>query len=372
MASYSLSDLFGYVSLTGIVNANVPDLPKPLPDGFYDAAVKKVEGNTGMYTRLVNNRTVSKLVNYGAEPLPRNMVPLGQFPATCFSTAEQMTISPMDYLALRGMNSYDLQNRGAEIIKFQVDNFRRYTDNLRNTIDVLALSRGKVHYNGDTGELLPTSSGATVTADFQIPAAQVGATIATFTGVSGAWSSASTNIPLQITKLKMMAERAHGYVPEIVLYGKNVPSQLALNDYLIEYAAREPQGFRPNWLKEGDLQPTYRYLSMLWYPAYNAFWKDSDGVDREAIDDNAIIFLPKPSTQWWERFEGVQLVPTNYNPQQGADLSGLNMEVKKVYGRGMFGRQNPNTLVPTITMVAFDNQTPVIKVPDAVYSLLSA
>lgn len=365
MASKSLRDILGYVSLTGLVNANVPDLPTPLPSAFR-SAVKKVEGNTGRYTRLVNARTVARLNKYGAAALPVNMQPIGEFDVKCLSQFESITLDPWTLLALRNFTNYDLQDRAKDLVAFQAAEFRRRSDHLRNTVDMIALSRGKIWYDVD-GNLLPSSSGAAVTADFQIPAAQVGATIATFTGVTGSWHTVSTNIPTQLLEMKRKSQRAHGYESEIILYGKNVPALLSKNDYMQPYLARQETNFRPQWLKDGDIQPSYKMLGYNWYPAYQAFWNDQNGTAQEIVDDNAIIFLPAPAQTWWEHMEGQQLVPTNFNPVQ-TDLSGVNNDYKMVHGRGMYAVQGiqPNV---SITMYGFDNFTPVIKVPEVVYSL---
>jgi hypothetical protein len=273
-----------------------------------------------------------------------------------------------------------------------VAEFRRRSDHLRNTIDMLALSKGSIWADAD-GNLLSSSAGAVTTSTFQIPSGNLGVGlyqyINTFnTGVSGytaytsGWtggtvsggvttqgSTTTANIPRQLLQMKTISQRQTGYESQIILYGKNVPDILSKNDYMQPYLAREGKNFRPQWLKDGDIQPTYDMLGYQWFPAYQSFWNDQNGVAREIVADDAIIFLPAPSQTWWEHMEGEQAVPTNFNPVQ-TDLSGVNSDFKMVHGRGMYALQSLSQGRLGLTMYGFDNFSPVIKVPEVVYSLL--
>lgn len=384
----SLRDILGYVSLTGSVNANVPDLPNPLPAAFR-STVKKVAGNTGRYTRLANARTVARLNIYNAGAKPVNMQPVGEFDVKCFSQFEEISLDPTTMFALRNFNDYDLQDRAKDLVAFQVAEFRRRSDHLRNTIDLLALSKGNIWADAD-GNLLNTSSGAVTTSNFQIPSGNLGVGlyqyINTFYGNSAystGWtggtvsggvttpgSTTTANIPRQLLQMKLISQRQTGHESQIILYGRNVPDIISKNDYMQPYLARARDNFRPQWLKDGDIQPTYDMLGYQWFPAYQSFWKDQNGVNQEIVADDALIFLPAPSPTWWEHMEGQQAVPTNFNPVQ-TDLSGVNSDFKMVSGRGMYALQTLMQGRLGLTMYGFDNFTPVIKVPEVVYSLLA-
>lgn len=384
----SLKDILGYVSLTGAVNATVPELPNPLPSAFR-SAVKKVVGNTGRYTRLANARTVARFNEYGAGAKPVNMQPVGQFDVKCFSQFEEMFLDPLTVQALRQFDNYDLQERAKDLVAFEVAEFRRRSDHWRNVIDMLALVKGSIYADVD-GNLLPSSNGAYTTSTFQIPSGNLGVGlyqyINTFNGNSAystGWtggtvsggvttpgSTTTANIPRQLLQMKTISQRQHGYECEIILYGKNIPDIISKNDYMQPYLARARDNFRPQWLKDGDIQPTYDMLGYKWFPIYQGFWKDQNGATQEIVPDDALVFLPAPSSAWWEHMEGEQNVPTNFNPVQ-TDLSGINNDFKKVHGRGMFALQQLNQGRLALAMYAFDNWTPVIKVPEVVYSLLA-
>lgn len=384
----SLKDILGYVSLTGSVNATVPDLPNPLPESFR-SNVKKVVGNTGRYTRLAPARTPARLNIYNAGAKPVNMQSIGEFDVKCFSQFEEVTLDPTTMFALRNFDNYDLQDRAKDLVAYQVAEFRRRSDHLRNTIDMLALSKGSIWSDAD-GNLLSSSSGAVTTSTFGIPSGNLGVGlyqyINTFNGNSAystGWtggtvsggvttqgSTTTANIPRQLLQMKTISTRQTGYESQIILYGKNIPDILSKNDYMQPYLAREESNFRPSWLKEGDIQPTYSMLGYKWFPAYQSFWNDQNGVAREIVSDDALIFLPAPSQTWWEHMEGQQAVPTNFNPVQ-TDLSGVNSDFKLIHGRGMYALQQLAQGRLGLTMYGFDNFSPVIKVPEVVYSLLA-
>jgi len=372
MADKSLQDILGYLSLTGSIQANVPDLPRVLPDGFYKGK-KNVERDAGRYTRFTSNRTTSRTTVYGAPATTTNLLGVGEKDVKLIHSYESISMDPLILQALRNYTNYDLQSRGKDEVARQVAEFRRRFRNLRNTVMTSAVTTGKVYTDKD-GNLLSSSSGAVVTVDFGVPAGQAGdATIATYlaaqgSGPSGNWTSNTTDIPTQLLSMKQLAQFQHGYEPEIIIYGKNIPGYLAHNDYMQPYLAREPEGFRPNWVTDGDIAPTYDLFGYRWYSGMRAFWKDQNGVTRQIIGDNAIIFLPGPSSDWWENLEGSFLVPKTFQPL--GDLSAANDSFDQVYGQFAYALATGNP--PGIQMYMGDTFLPVIKIPEVVYSLTAA
>jgi hypothetical protein len=360
----SVRDLLGWTSLCGIIKATTDGIPFVLPEGFRKSVGKTI-GDTGRYTETRGTRTVARLNQYGAGSKQTAKKQIAIRDVKLLHSLESIQLDPLVLQALRNYDNYDLQDRGKDEVIRQVDGFKTRFDNLRTATSTLALAKGHIWTDSD-GNVLPSSSGAVNDFSYNIPAANVG-TIATVTGVPGDMADPATNIPKQFRALKQLAIQTSGYRLGCCLYGRNIPEMITDNTYIKDYAAREPVR-REAYLKEGDLTPEYTIEGIKFYPGYEAFFEDKNGVNQKIVDDNALIFFPDPNPDWWDILEGTYEVPTTMNPF--ADGIAAREALKQVYGKFSYAMYGYDPV--GINMYSGDTFFPCIKVPAAVFQLTSS
>ncbi len=360
----AVRDLLGWTSLCGIIKATTDGIPFVLPDGFRKSVGKTI-GDTGRYTEVRGTRTVARLNQYGAGSKQTAKKQIAVREVKLFHSYESIQLDPLVLQALRNYDDYDLQERGKDEVIRQVEGFKTRFDNLRTAASTMALAKGYIWTDAD-GNLLPTSSGAVNTFTYNIPSTNVG-TMAAISGVSGDMADPATNVPKQVRAIKQLASRISGYKLGGCLYGRNIPEMFMNNSYIKDYAAREPVR-REAYLKEGDLTPEYTIEGIKFYPGYEAFFEDKNGVNQGIIDDNALIFFPDPDPNWWDILEGTYEVPTTMNPQ--TDGVAAREALKQVYGKFNYAMYNYDPV--GINMYSGDTFFPCIKVPAAIFQLTSS
>ncbi len=377
MASESLQDLLGYVTLTGLIQTNVPTLPRVLPAAFYSGTPVKVEGDAGRYTLTTANRTTAKLNRKGAPARPRDLIGVGQRDVKLLSASEFIEMPAIILEALRNPTSYDLQDRGKWEVLRQVKQAKMYPENLRNIAALRAMVKGVIYADVD-GNLLNSSANADTTVDFKIPAAQGGGganvTISDYlagqttygTFPVGNWNVTSTDILGQLLSMKQVAQAQHGYEPMNILYGRNIPGYLANNDTTQYFAAHQAGQFTKNYLGTADLKPDYEFGGFNWFNGMNGFQNDQNGTYMKIVGDDDIVFFPNADESWWEWQEGTNDVPTNLQPIQG-DLAAAMSNYKKVYGTWAYSIVQHNPV--RMEMFYGDTFLPIIKNPQVVYTL---
>lgn len=373
MASESLQDLLGYVTLTGLIQTNVPTLPRVLPAAFYSGTPIKVEGDAGRYTLTTANRTTAKLNRHRAPARPRDLIGVGQRDVKLLSASEFIEMPTIILEALRNPTNYDMQDRGRWEVLRQVKQAKQYPENLRNIAALRAIVKGVIYADVD-GNIQSTSSNADTTVDFKIPAAQQNVTISDYlasqttygTFPTGNWNVTSTDIMGQLLSMVQIAQAQHGYVPMNILYGRNIPGYLATNDTTQYFAARQAGGFAASYLGTADLKPDMEFGGFKWFNGMNGFQNDQNGTYMKIVGDDDIIFFPDYDESWWEWQEGTNDVPTSLQPVQG-DLAAAMANYKKVYGTWAYSivQHNP------VRMDFFYGDTflPIIKNPQVVYQL---
>lgn len=367
MATIALRDMMSYLSLCGMIQTNVPTLPRRLPEKFYKTTGIKVEGDACRYTRFTSARQPMKITQYYAPSVARDLRPLGQFDVKLFHGHENITFDAVTLEAMRNFTDYNLQEKGKEFVMKQMNECKYYIENAEDLTALFVLCKGKL-WRDSAGNMLPSSSGATYTHDFGVNQTTNVGTIAAITGVPGSWMSPATQIPLQLETLRIKAQQAHGYIPEIVLYGKNVPTMLAQNDFVQPFLSRDGTR-RESWLKGKFPEPAYNLFGYEWYPISDAGFNDAaTGTYQLPIDDNAIVFCPQPDDSWWDKAEGSYAVPTNINIM--SDLESSLGAWEKVYGRFAYSKLMDD---PVRMIGHYGNTwTYIMKNPDVVWQLTAA
>lgn len=362
MASVSLRDVIGQVSLTAMVNATVPDLPRRLPAPFYGGTREKVEGNFFQYHIFTPARQLAVLTDYYAPSVNRQLRPIGVRQAMMFSTAMNIAFRGEILEALRNFEDYGWQEKGKRYVALQMADFRRDFDHMEDALALLILVTGVV-YRTQTGEILPNSSGAAFTQQFGATGSLNNGTIAALTGVGGAWNSPTTNIWLQLETLRINAQAQHGYIPKIILYGKNIPTYISGNDSMQPYLSRNAE-FRDEWVKKGFIRPTHDLGGYLWFPISDAGFKNLSGTTYQFVAGNdAVIVMPEPDESWWGWAEGSQLVPTTIDIVSGID--NILGATSKVYGRWAYSKLTDDPI--SLKAISGHNVTPFIRIPEVVY-----
>lgn len=361
MATVSLRDIIGQVSLTSMVNATVPDLPRRLPPAFYSGTREKVEGNMFQYTIFTPGRQNAILTDYYAPSVARNLRPIGQRQCMLFSSNMNMKMEGQMLEALRNFEDYGWQEKGKRFVALQIADYRRDYDHLEDSCALLILTKGVV-YRTAAGEILPSSSGSVITAQFGSTASTNVGTIAALTSVLGAWNSPTTNIWLQLETMRINAQGQHGYIPKIILYGKNIPAYIAQNDTMQPYLSRM-EGFREDYVKTGHISPTYNLCGYHWFPISDAGFKNSSGTYVFPVGNDDIVFCPDPDDSWWGWAEGSQMIPSTIDVSSDFDSAMSNLI--KVYGRFSYSRLNYDPV--SLVLYAGHNVTPFIRIPEVVY-----
>jgi hypothetical protein len=351
----SLEDLIGYVSLTGLIQAQL-QLPDVLPPAF-DSFKQEVLGDAGRYTQVKVSRRTLPLSQYGAPAGRENLQEIALRDIKLHHTFRELHIDPLTFQKLRNFTDYNVQNMGMQEVTRQVYNFRLKAENTRRTIKFQTLTKGKVYVDGN-GNILPSASGAQSTYDFGMSANNQGQGNGI---IAEPWDSQTADIPLHIRNLKQQAVQRTGYPLRYAIYGKNIPSYLTVNAFVQDYLSRSPNR-NEEWLASAELPSGL--FGLTWVPGYEQFYEDATGTNRTILGDDEVVFCPEPSSEWWERIEGSYAVPTSLNIFN--DASAYD-NFKQVYG--MFGYSHLNHNPPGASMFVGDTFAYVLKVPDAVYQL---
>jgi hypothetical protein len=351
----SLQQVLGYVEISGRIQATASGIPQPLPPAFLKPT-RGVIGNKARYTRYTGERRVAKLNKYGAPARRTNLRDVGEVDVRLLHSFDEQPMDAATMKYLRSPVSYEF-DQGEQEVARQDREFAMKQVNLRVAATLQVLRVGKIYWDAD-GNLLPSSSGAVETHDFQLAANnkdQLNGIIAQ------SWALTSTDIPLHLRNLKKRARRLTGLPLRYAIYGENIPTYLSQNDYVLDYLARNPD-MNQRWLASAEIPDGL--FGFTWVPAYEAFYEDDAGTNQDLWSGDAVVFTPEVDETWWEFLEGTFPVPTTLNVQ--ADAEAAIKSFKDV--RGMFGYATVGYNPPSITTYRGDTFLPTLKVPDAVFS----
>lgn len=357
---YAIQDVIGYVPLMRTIREQVNGLPKVLPDGFYNVT-DTTTGNIASYTKIPGERTLSKRVEYGAPSIRRDQNDIASQPVTLVHTFEHITFSPSVLMNLRAYDDYRRQDMGRQEIARQTLMESTRIQNLRTAAITLALSKGQLWFDKD-GNVLPSSSGATLTVNFNVPSGNQNQLDVFGTGaiINASWATATTDIPGHIRKIKKAAIKLTGYPLRYAFYGEDVPGYMTTNNFVKDYLARNPTR-QDAFLASADLPDGL--FGLTWVPVYTSFWIDSSAAFQDSFQSDNVIFTPEPSPDWWGMIEGTYPVPTTLNVAGEGAAAADN--VKEV--QGMFGYGQVISDPVGIKCMYGDNFLPVIKNGKAVF-----
>ena len=345
-------------NLVGLIQGVLAGVPDDLlPPGFWAGGgnVKQVDGNIATYFKVEGTRQTARLVHYGAPSVKRSLAGVTEVPVKLLHSFEHQPHTPATMMNLMAEDSEAKQRMGQQTIARQVGDFARLFANLRLSAVYSVLTKGAIYFDGD-GNLLPSSSGAVVTVDYQVPANNQNQLN---TLISAGWSTAGTNIPSDVMNIKAAARQTTGYPLKYAFFGSDIPTWLAGNDYIKEFIFNSQR--LTEQIATGNVPDGL--MGLTWRPLNEAFFNDSDGTNQTWASSDAVIFTPEPSPEWWEWLEGTYPVPQNLQISSDASsaLSGLAPVA------GGFSYAELTTDPPGIKHMAGDTMLPLLKVPAAIF-----
>lgn len=358
-AGYALEQILGYVPLLEAIETVKKGIPDPLPPGF-SSTTGRVLGNTARYVVCTGTRQTARLSQYGAPAVKRAQRNIGSQDVVLMHSFEEITFNPIVLQQLRNYENYDVQQMGKEEVARQIGNFTELFVNLRRAATMLMLHNGSLWFDGN-GNLLPTSSGAVET----LTANRSANNEAQLNGlITAPWNLNSTDIPKDLRSLKLRSAEDTGFQLKYALYGKNIPSYMTQNDYVIDYLSRN-NTWNNKWNESAEIPDGL--FGFTWVPMYTSFFDDSTETHQTIWNDDTVVFCPEVDKRWWEVIEGSYPVPTTINVQTDAEAA-LN-SLKEVYG--MFGYSTVQTNPVSIATFMGDTFFPALKNPTVTYKAVT-
>lgn len=365
--SKSLQDILGWVAITKAVNAIKDGVPNPFPAWMFTVGAEdKVIGDSVKFNRTYGTRKTARVVKYGAPPRHRELQDEDLVEVKMISFGEERQFRPYELQVLREYESTQNGDMAKRLVANNIKTLATMFGNSRIVAVATTLNKGNIYVDSD-GNLLPSSSGAAVTISQQISSNNIGTIVAADStnifGATGAgsWANNATDIPLQLRRLKESAGQAHWYEPRIALYGKNIPSYIQQNNFVLDYMARTP-GLQGTNLKDNTIPDLFGFT---WIPAWMASYTKDDGTKTSLWNADGITFMPDQSDAGavWSMFEGSNLVPRNLNLIASYE-SALN-DLEMVWGSYGYGQLTHKPV--SMCVVMGDTFLPAVKLPDTVY-----
>lgn len=359
MADYAIEQILGHAPLTTTLRTTVSGVHSPWPEELFKVDSKnRVMADRAKYVRIKGERRPAKRTYYGAPSVPRALRPIEDAAVILLHFFEHFTVGLHMLQKLRAFEQY-IQDEGRDFLRYQFEEQAHRIANTRIVAVGSVLRHGKI-YIGEGGDLLPTSSGAAETIDFNVPAThkdQINGII------SAPWNLHSTDIPLHIRNINQFSRQETGMEIKTAFYGVNIPTYFTQNDHVQAYLSRDGNlGMRDKWLSTGEL-PDGLFGIEKWVPAYHAYFlSDDEATVHEVWEDDLVTFIPslqQPDKMgnWWSMFEGSFAVPKSYQIVQSPEAVLNNFDI--VYGMGSFGIPVP--VPPSANVHVFDTFLPALR-----------
>jgi len=356
----TIEQVLGYVNLTGTIQVTTTGIPDPLPQAFHNIK-RGTLADIGRYTRVTGTRTTSQTSLYGSPSRRYNLKDVGVLDVKLLHSFEHIVIDAKTFAYLRSKDSYQVDQAKEEVGR-QINEFGQRFDNLRIAAAMLMLSQGNLYFDSlEGGNLLASSSNALLTLSAGVPAGNQ-----TQLNVFGSgnildlgWQNPAADIRTHVNKVKQAALQLTGYPIRHAFYGLSVPTNLAQNDHVLDYLARNPAG-NNEYVTDGEVS---RLFGIQWHPMYEGFFTDQNATNQTIWDPNLVVFTPEPNAGWWQLLEGTYDIPTNINVQSEGVAAFDSL--KRVQGK--FGYSLARFDPPGATSFFGDTFLYILKNPSAVF-----
>jgi hypothetical protein len=361
----TLHDVFATVNMLSVIEAVKNGVPNPFDPAFLTTTAP-VEGDYGLYTKVEGTRKLAQTVQFGSKSIRARQQGVSDVPVKLIHTFMNQNFKQAVMLNLLSPDG-SRQRMGEQEVGRQTGLLKTQFSNLRITALASGLALGHIYFDAD-GNLLSSSTGATVDVDYGIPAGNKNQLNVFGEGniIAADWDTAGTSIVTQVAELKSAAIKLTGYPLDTAYYGSNIAGYLLDNDDLVNWAARVP-GLNQT-LATGVIPDGLLGINK-WRPAQDHVFADADGDLQTIWDDDGITFIPAVSADWYEMLEGTFPIPTGIGAITAEAMQQLTSSIMEA--RGMFTYASIAGVDPVaITQYAGDTMLPVIKVPKAVFQAI--
>jgi hypothetical protein len=352
----SIDEILNYVPLTEPVKTVQPDLPRVLPDEFYNTT-KDVLGDRFRRILFTANRQPSVVAPYGSPPRQVQKTAIGSQEVVMLHSIEEISAGPEVLKLFHDYDGYGVQLNAIDELNRQAEDFGTRQANLELAAIHSAWANGKIWFDAN-GNILPTSAGADIEYDLRVPSGNRFA-------FAASWADPAQDIPTMVNNFMTTGIKGKGRKPKYAIYGKGVAGYLARNTAFQAYLARN-NTFRDRYVMSGQIAEGV--LDLVWIPAQNAHFVDSTNTAQEQFPADQITFAPDLKGIY-EVKRGSFPVPKEFGSlKQGANFGDIIKEImdNPVYGRFRYayGQAHP---IPKINMVQGNTFAPDFLVPDDVY-----
>ena len=351
--------------ILGVVDRVLGGLPSfHMPSGLLGGVTSRaVRDNVGRIIRSTGTQQTAKQGARGSASRSRTIDGVSDRPQVLIHSFENMEVK---FQTLMGLIQADEQTGNAmaqangELAKTEFARIQRQaatlSQNLRTAAVTSAFALGHIYFDGD-GNLLPSSSGAAIDIDYSIPSENLNQVNSI---IDVTWATATTKIHKHVELIKAHALKQSGRPLRHAIAGANILTYLLGNNYTKDLIFNN-QNASGQVLQTG--QVSFNWCGLTWWPGYYDFFRDNSGTAQSLIGDDAIVFLPEPSPDWYEMQEGLQPIPGN---GFGDGMSFADALAKTEYKQGVFqyldGQKDPMSG----KLMYGDNFLPAIHVPEAV------
>lgn len=356
----SINDVLAFAPLTEAVQTVKGGLPRVLPDAFW-SLTEDVPGTKARLIEFNGQRQTARVSPANSPPRPRGKLTLGDKALVLLSATEEMEFDEELCNIFQDWESYSPQQDWAmRNVAYQGEGFRTLFENLETAAVLLSVANTVIYFDGE-GNLLPSSSGAKLTVDQGVPAANKGQLGGLLTG---SFADSAFDIPSFLTqKLKPRSLGDTNYPLEVAVYGGNIPGYMKNNqfvkgiwDFQSEYANYYSETGR---IKKG-------FMGFDWVPASEAYFVDSAGTAQFVFPADQITFMPALTKATYTFYRGSKKVPTQFGPLPTGEAALKSFS--EVFGRGRYA-YIPMGGTYRIIDVGFTTFLPRFKVPGSVYVL---
>jgi hypothetical protein len=341
MGYVSINDVLAAPNLLGLLHLAKSGIPDVFPDSF-KSNKKRCDKDYGEWKTDYGMRQVVPATQYGSESKTQQQQKMGVQTAKLIFTSNNLRIPVSDFMNLLAFESLEKQKLGAEEVVRQVQYAKTALANNRTAITASALFTGAVYYD-KFGNLLPNSTNADLTVNFNVPTANQGQCNILGTGntLTQGWQDAGVassltnagnpaDIDFQVKNLKTQVLYNTGYDLKHAFYGINVSSYLTYNTLLAQYFRFNVDGksaYNPAFVETGDLPMTL--FGLQWHPAYNQYYLDQNQAKQTFVAPSAVLFTPDPAEcNFLQNLEGTYAVPNTYGPVAAESVTSNFTEVQ--------------------------------------------
>lgn len=355
----SLTEILGFKAQTGVIQSVVGGVPQNILPASFLRSSTTVPGDSGSYLKTEQTREVAQRAHYDNPSKLVTQIGMTDVPFKCATLKGHIIHKPTVLASIQDMNSPERQIRGQQEVDRQSAVFGQRFANARASYVYSALTLGVI-YSDVAGNLLPSSSTATETIDFSVPANNKDQ----LNGIIGAsWATDGTDIIGDIKAIKKQALEDTGFPLKYAFYGQNILDYLLTNTALKNLVNGNP-AMANSFLQLEIPDP---FLGLTWIPAETATYKDAGGTYRYWWGGDAVVFTPEPMADWWDMAQGTYPVPTGVGGVSSDGSAAIAGATTEVTGAFSYAYVNPDPDPPSIKHVMGDIFLPLLKTPSAIF-----